>query len=179
MSALLKLNTIELFYTGSPESVDNQLAERYRSLGLKHPKFFKMNSLCKLGFLGCVALIESYQEELREAEKDQVATIFFNQYASIASDHIHHISLNENTLPSPAVFVYTLPNILNGEISIYYGWTGYNAFFVTDTEDESTMLRIIEDALHMQPFKYCIAGQVETDLMSEKYRARLSLFKVD
>ncbi len=174
MRYLEEVSYILLELEGEPELITDQLIEIYRSREIKYPKFFKMNLLCKLGFIACDLLLEKCPDVLT-AESNEVATIFFNKHASLASDHFHQHSLETGELPSPAVFVYTLPNILNGELSIRYGWSSYNAFFVMNAKEEAE--HIPEQAYFSQPFKYCISGWVDTDLPNHQAIANLKVYK--
>ena len=174
MKKLEEVAAICLGFEGNVEHISDNLTELYRIREIKYPKYFKMNLLCKLGFIACDFLIEKHHE-LLAAQPDEVATIFFNKHASLASDHFHQHNLEAGELPSPAVFVYTLPNILNGELAIRYGWTGFNSFFVMNEKIEAE--GIVQQVYLSQPLKYCVAGWVDTDLANETAIADLKLYK--
>ena len=52
-----------------------------------------------------------------------------NTESSLATDRNYAETLK--TIPSPALFVYTLPNIVMGEMAIKYKFKGENTFFVS------------------------------------------------
>lgn len=106
------------------------ITEIYRKRIDNYPKFFKMDMLCKLGFVASELLLQAEGNERFVPSEDR-AVILFNKYSSLNADKNFQstISDSNNYYPSPSVFVYTLPNIVTGEISIrnkYYGETSFN-----------------------------------------------------
>ena len=102
----------------------------YSSMELSYPKFYKMDSLAKMAFLS-LQLMEK-EVALSEMETSEVALIFANSSSSQATDLKFIESYTEKGNPSPSLFVYTLPNILTGEISIFKKWYGENIFFINE-----------------------------------------------
>ena len=142
----------------------------YKSLGIKYPKFYKMDTLCKLGFLATEAL-------LRDSEKPdaQTALVLSNRSSSLATDRIHQESITnkEDYFPSPAVFVYTLPNIVLGEISIRHQFKGENAFFVSEQFDAKLLTDYSRLLLDTNKASNVICGWVNLD--SNKYDVFLAI----
>ena len=116
-------------------------AEAYKILELNYPKFHKMDQLSKLGFLAGETLL-SKSDFLQKNNLDEIAIVLSNKSSSLDTDRIYQksISHKENYLPSPATFVYTLPNIVIGEIAIKHKITGENAFFVNEKFDAEVMV---------------------------------------
>lgn len=116
------------------------LGELYKALALNYPKFFKMDKQCKLGLLAAELVLRN-SKDFDQADKSQVGLIFSNHASSIESDRNHARAIQDknNYFPSPAVFVYTLPNIVIGEIAIKHKLTGENAFFVSDKFEAATL----------------------------------------
>ncbi len=102
-----------------------------KAIGLEYPKFFKMDNLSKLSFLAAEAILKN---NINLEEENNIALVFANNSSSLDTDvkYQESISDSENYFPSPAVFVYTLPNICVGEISIKNQLKTENAFFVFD-----------------------------------------------
>ena len=126
------------------------LKEIYRSRIGGYPKFHKMDILCQLGFIASELLLEAEGKE-RFVESEDRAVILFGKHASIYSDRQYQktISDKENFYPSPSVFIYTLPNIVTGEIALrnkYHGETSYFAL-----EDKTEMERHIRTILDTTP----------------------------
>ena len=102
----------------------------YKKMDTNYPKFFKMDDLSKLGFLAADILLKPM---IRDSEKSKnIALVFSNSASSLQTDRKHQESITdrENYFPSPAVFVYTLPNICLGEISIKHRLYSENSFFI-------------------------------------------------
>jgi len=101
----------------------------YQNFEINYPKFFKMDNLSKLAFLGAELLLKSNSDS---SEENNTALVFANASSSLDTDvkYQNSISDSDNYYPSPAVFVYTLPNICMGEISIRHQLKSENSFFI-------------------------------------------------
>lgn len=119
------------------------LAQLYRSHIKDYPKFFKMDPLCKLGFVASELLLGG-----KDISGDKYSLILFNKSGSLANDAIYQRTIgNDNYYPSPAVFVYTLPNIVTGEIAIRNRMHGETSFYILDRPDSNAMEQIIASSL--------------------------------
>ncbi len=133
-------------------------AERlYRHLNVSYPRFFKMDRMCKLGFISAEVLLAGE----RDIEPEKAALVLSNSHASLDTD----VRYEESTasIPSPALFVYTLPNIVTGEISIRHKLKGENAFFVTARFDFNLIADYVE-MVFAAGASVCLAGWI--DLMA-------------
>ena len=130
--AYTKIKNNCLWHNGKliTESIDktglNFLDEAYKTLNLSYPKFFKMDALSKLGILCAEQILVS--ETISKVPKEKTAIVLSNKSSSLQTDKAY--SKTMSNFPSPSVFVYTLPNIVIGEISIKHKITGENAFFI-------------------------------------------------
>ena len=127
--------------------VDNNfLTAVYRTLGFNYPKFFKMDELSKAGFLVAEMAVGAYKKEL---DPKTTGVVFFNREASLPTDRNFEktIADAENFFPSPSVFVYTLPNILSGEVCIRHGFQGESGFYVLENDDDDAIRNICRDML--------------------------------
>lgn len=99
----------------------------YNFLNLKYPKFFKMDGLSKLTYLASELILQNI-----ETKDKNIAIVFSNSASSLETDRKHQNSINDlaSYYSSPSVFVYTLPNIGIGEVSIKHQLKSENAFFV-------------------------------------------------
>ena len=68
---------------------------------------------------------------------------------------------NRNFFPSPAVFVYTLPNIVTGEIAIRNKYFGETSFYLLDHYDEAAMDRVVRQAFLDPCTKEVITGWLD------------------
>ena len=140
------------------------LVNLYKHINLNYPKFFKMDNLCKLGMLAAELGIPD-KTEFENCEKEKIAVFLSNSSSSLDTDrnHIKAIEDKKSYFPSPGVFVYTLPNIIIGEIAIKHKFTGENAFFVTEVFDEKLMNAYVSMALQTDHTTAAICGWVNVD----------------
>lgn len=117
-----------------------------------------MDRLSKLGFLASEMLLKD-STLLPHYAPDQVALVLSNAASSLDTDLRFAESMK--TIPSPALFVYTLPNIVAGEICIRQGITGENAFFVFPEFDAQQMADYVTIVMTPEKTQACIAGWIE------------------
>lgn len=152
------------------------LTSLYRQMIGNYPKFYKMDGLSRLGFVASEILLNA---EKGETDKER-AIIFFNHSSSIASDRNYKESINDknNYFPSPSIFVYTLPNIVTGEIAIRNHLHGETSFFILPDKDERMMEEILQASCLDDQSKSFLTGWIdyederhfEADLKIKKMR---------
>lgn len=143
----------------------------YREFVGDYPKFFKMDSLCKLGFIGAELLLKGISAE----EKENAAIILFNRNGSLITDRNYQKTItDDNYFPSPALFVYTLANIVTGEIAIRNKIYGESSFYVLNNQDMDLMNDIINNAFLTSSPTFILMGWVDFD-DEHKYEAKLKL----
>ncbi len=111
-----------LYKSEANTTVSSFLKESYKELPINYPKFHKMDDLCKMGILSSSILL------MDEDYSDDTGLVLSNASSSYNTDLKHQQTIQ--AMVSPAVFVYTLPNIVLGEISIKFGLKSENAFFI-------------------------------------------------
>lgn len=120
-----------------------QLTGLYRSQIGDWPKFFKMDTLSKAGFVASELLLKKTGERRLEGEEytHSRAIVLFGSTASLCADRNYQETIQDrdNYYPSPALFVYTLPNIVTGEIAIRNHWRGETSFYVLESPDADQM----------------------------------------
>jgi hypothetical protein len=165
------LNGEELFQNDAEQfSVFSKAV--YTKFDVNYPKFFKMDNLSKLAFLAASILLET--EVISEKEND-IAVILSNKASSLDTDRKYQdsISDSENYYPSPSVFVYTLPNICIGEISIKYKLHSENSFFIFDAFNPNHLWIHAENLLKSKKSEKALCGWVDFD--EDNYEAFLYL----
>lgn len=148
----------------------------YKDLDVKYPKYFKMDSLSKLGFLSTEVLLQN--KTLTENYKpEEIGIIVGNSASTYIMDSKHQASLDdkESYFPSPANFVYTLPNIMTGEICIRHKFKGENAVFISNTFDEQFIYKYANSLLLNNKLKACLVGYINID--NNDYEAFLMLIE--
>jgi hypothetical protein len=150
------------------------LDETYIRFAIDYPKFHKMDMLCKLGFLAVEILLKDGQHAKKYSETE-TGLVFSNAHASLDVDLKYAKTIR--TAASPALFVYTLPNIVIGEVAIRNRFKGENAFFVFKQFNGNFITEYVTGLFDNQLIKTCICGWV--DIFKEDYRALLFLIETD
>lgn len=114
----------------------------YRQLAGDYPKFFKMDVLSKLGFLLTEMLVGD--EADRFQPREDRAVLVFSREGCVANDR--HYAATMADFPSPALFVYTLPNIVTGEIAIRNKYAGETSAYVLETYDGAQLWALVREA---------------------------------
>jgi hypothetical protein len=137
------------------------LKEIFKHLTTGYAKFYKMDRLSKLAFLSTEFLLT--HGDHKKYQPEEIALIFSNSYSSIDSDIKHQSSIADRKkyFPEPATFVYTLPNIMLGEISIRHNLKGENMFFVSEKFDPALIVDYTSILLNSSRHKACITGWVD------------------
>lgn len=158
------------------------LTSLYKQMIGNYPKFYKMDGLSRLGFVASEILLNAEkgetdkerkneeekkkQEERKEEERknlEERAIIFFNHSSSIASDRNYKESIRDkdNYFPSPSIFVYTLPNIVTGEIAIRNHFQGETSFFILPDKDKKMMEEILQASCRDGQSKSFLTGWID------------------
>ncbi len=165
------INGEPIFQEGDSENFSSFIKSAYKNLNQKYAKFHKMDPLCKLGYIGSEYLFQ--QINLDEIDKRKTAVYLSNSSSSLDTDLKHHNSIAdlENYFPSPAIFVYTLPNIVIGEICIKNKIQGENAFYIFENFLAVKQFEQLEMLFNTTNTKSCLGGWVE--LLDETYESFL------
>lgn len=153
-----------------PTNFSDFAKKTYQHFEINYPKFFKMDNLSKLAFLAAELLLKS---EISKEQENNIALVFANKSSSLDTDVKYQNSIvdSENYFPSPAVFVYTLPNICIGEISIKHQLKSENTFFIFDHFDSEFMTNYSNLLLNTNKAEKVLCGWVE--YYNEEYKAFL------
>jgi 3-oxoacyl-[acyl-carrier-protein] synthase-1 len=143
-----------------------EMTEYYRSLKVDYPKFFKMDTLSKLGFLAS-EMIFAEDSDFRQNDgigREDIAVICFNRSSSLDIDTQYQqtIANNENYFPSPSLFVYTLPNIVTGEIAIRNKFYGETSFYVAEKFDAEMILRTVKNSFSDKVIDFALCAWIES-----------------
>ena len=154
----------------------DDLVALYRERVGDYPKFFKMDTLSRLGFMAVELLLQQVREEKTEFafDTEHCALILANRNASLKNDRDYQKTIEDkgNYYPSPAIFVYTLPNIVTGEISIRHKLYGETACYILDREQD--LDSIVESTLSTSAMTQAVVGWVECE-NENNYTAHIRL----
>ncbi|WP_410006331.1 3-oxoacyl-ACP synthase [Aequorivita nionensis] len=153
----------EVPITIGTEDFSTFIKNAYKFLKTDYSKFFKMDNLSKLAFLAADVLLK--KENLNEEEENNIALIFSNKASSLDTDRKHQAAIENDAeyFPSPAVFVYTLPNICLGEISIKHRLYSENSFFIFDRFNAEHLQLYANSLLRSGKAEKVLCGWVDLD----------------
>jgi hypothetical protein len=119
-----------------------------------------MDNLSKLGFLASEKIFENKEKTGRE----DIAVICFNRSSSLDIDTQYQETIrdNDNYFPSPSLFVYTLPNIVTGEIAIRNKFFGETSFYVTEKFDAEVIFRTVKNSFSDKMTNFVLCAWVES-----------------
>ena len=134
----------------------------YKHSGISYPKFHKMDKLCKLGFITSEFLLKDKDLTGRYAGVE-IGIILMNSSSSLDTDRTHQKSITsrDDYFPSPSVFVYTLPNVVIGEICIRHKIYGEGNFFISEKFNPRFVFDYVSCLFDNALAECCITGWVE------------------
>jgi len=146
------------------------LLATYQYLQLTYPKFYKMDNLSKLGWLATEFLLkDTFNKD--EYQPEETGVLLANTNSSLDDDIKYWDSIKE--VASPSLFVYTLPNIVIGEICIRNHFKGEQAFYIQPEFDAQFITQQVCYLLDKNIMQACICGWV--DVFEQNYKAVLFL----
>jgi hypothetical protein len=134
------------------------LLQAYIGFNVDYPKFYKMDVQSKAGFLAAELLLRKYPLMDRYTGAE-IGLVLSNSSGSLDTDRKYLESAK--TIGSPALFVYTLPNIVGGEICIRHKIKGENTFFVAAEFDPDLLSEYASMLLTTTSTKACLMGWIE------------------
>ena len=156
------------------------LSELYRNHISDWPKFFKMDTLSKAGFVATELLLKEMSEPRFGSEEfvQSRAIVLFGSTASLCADKNYQETIQDkdNYYPSPALFVYTLPNIVTGEIAIRNHWRGETSFYVLEAPDADQMAFHLACAFQDPVTESILAGWVDSR-MNDGFQAFMTVVR--
>jgi len=131
----------------------------FKQLNIAYPRFYKMDLMCKWGLVCAEWLLQ--HEKISETDPYKKAIVLQNSSSSLLTDRNFQQSIEK--VASPALFVYTLPNIVMGEIAIRQQFKGENTFFVTEHSDEKQLQNYTGFLFDHQIATVVISGYLEVN----------------
>lgn len=163
----------EVLATSQGQASEDFLSFLYKEQSINYPKFHKMDLLCKVGTVLSELLIRDLSPDQKE-QLENMAIVLNSSTSSLHTDIAHQKTLEEDQ-SSPAIFVYTLPNIIIGEICIKHKIYGENMFLVSDEPDVETLRDYTESIFESGKAEQCLVGWV--DALSDKWSVSIAIVK--
>lgn len=167
-SGTLKMESVlvhnhRMLRNGFPLAGAGDAAAFYHALGCSYPKFFKMDSLCKWAWIGVEALLRKPEGgwHYDGLDKKCIAVALATRDGCLEVDHRFSESIGH--IASPALFVYTLPNIMLGEICIRHGFTGEQLCLAQEAFEREELLFWARDACRHREATHCLFGWVNAN----------------
>ena len=180
----VKITQDEVVVDGSRLDVKSRgkemLTEVYKTKIGDYPKFYKMDMLSRLAFIASELIIESEGQRTLNSNPSTLnssrAVVLFNHSSSIIADRQYVKSIEKDDFfPSPAAFVYTLPNITTGEIALRNGYHGETSFYLLAERNEKLMQRVIKSTFIDSDIKSVIGGWIDCP-SEEEFECEISIF---
>lgn len=154
---------------------DRLLTEIYKRYIGSYPKFYKMDRLSQLGFVASELLLstEGQNNGITELRNNEItarrnygetrAVVLFNHTSSLWVDreYAKSIAVGEDYFPSPSLFVYTLPNIVCGEIAVRNGYHAETSFYILPYKDEDMMHHVLASTFLDHGLLSIVAGWID------------------
>jgi len=134
----------------------------YKFLEIKYPKFYKMDNLSKLGLITFECLLKKVPD-FQELNLEKTGLFLANLNSSLQTDTNYWATTQtEEGHASPSLFVYTLPNIVIGEICIRHKIKGEHGFFVFEKLDTDFISNYVNDLMNTGKLENCAIGWIES-----------------
>lgn len=153
------------------------LTDLYKRAVGDYPRFYKMDLLSRLGFLTAELLLKADEDNDR-TEISECAAVLFGHHGSVVADrnYLRTIATPEDFYPSPERFIYTLPNIVIGEIAIRHQLHAETTFIYLPRYNESELQHLIQVYAERLPSKYLLTGWMDAE-DDENYFAKMQLLR--
>ena len=176
----VQITPTSLVIDGEPVTVNSSgkelLSEIYKTYIGDYPKYHKMDVFTKTAFLAAELAVRNESKDERDHQR---AVVLFNGSSSIVADrkHIATYSKEGEFYPSPSVFLYTLPNIVTGEIAIRNGYKGETSLYILNEYDESAIDAVIESTFAQSSVRTMITGWVDCS-SEDDFEANIKLVTI-
>jgi hypothetical protein len=147
----------EMLFEFSSNDLTQMTEAMYLQFELAYPKFYKMDMLCRLGMIAAHILF--MRKPLVQEDPYKTAIVLGNRESSGDTDARFQQSMVQAS--SPSLFVYTLPNIIIGELCIRYQIKGEQVFFVEKSFDAAFMSNYINVLFENSLASSCLSGWID------------------
>lgn len=165
-------NSIHYTLEETFSSMDEALNYRFKELAQAYPKFYKMDLLSKLGVGSIDAILKEFNID---CPKEKTGIVLSTSKGCHLSDAAFSETITQEFFPSPSLFVYTLPNIVVGEICIRNKWQGENMVFIQENMNNTSTndyAKYMIDTLGME-----VVWNITIDIQKEKSHTHIIVLK--
>lgn len=167
------LNGRIIFYQENSVKFADFIKAVFKQEQVVYPKFYKMDAVSKLGFLATELVLK--RNKLQGYQPGEIGVVFSNSSSSLDTDISHNETIKDRSayFPSPSVFVYTLPNIVIGEVCIRHDLKGENAFLISETFNGQMLVDYVEELFESKRVEACLCGWIE--VIGNNYNGMVAL----
>lgn len=153
------------------------LTELYKKEVGDYPKFYRMDLLSRVGFIAAELLVKAEEGNVG-ADSASRAVMLVGRSGSIQADLNYYQSIcrPDDYFPSPERFVYTLPNIVAGEIAIRHRYHGETSFLLLSRRDDEAVTTILRSAFLDAETTSVLGGWIDCEDDS-RFEAELSIIE--
>lgn len=166
ISSYCRINDCEVVLDGkvvaslNPADLTPWMLQVYKQLNIQYAKFHKMDTMSKAGFIAAELLTGKDDEEIKE---DWGIHLFTNS-SSIETDTAFQATiLEDNYYPAPSLFVYTLPNIVTGEIAIRHKIYGETSCCISKDFSSEMLIVDVENILKEGTLTTILCGWINQE----------------
>ena len=154
------------------------LSYLYKRFIVDYPRFHKMDRLSRLGFVASELLLQAECRE-RFTETEDRAVVLFNSCSSVHTDRRYMATYEDsnNCYPSPSLFIYTLPNVVIGEMTIRNHWHGETALYILSERNKTLEKEILEATCRDEGLNSVLTGWLDY-VSDEDYIAELAIYEI-
>lgn len=170
------LSVVEVAHVKIEQQKDISFSEyirsQYKALAEANMKFFKMDNLSKLAYVASCKLLSGLRLDY---PSNRIGVVLANRSSSLDTD-IAHQQIVGQKLPegsSPAIFVYTLANIMAAEVAIKHKLQGELSLFIRESKDMEFIDNYSRLLIENDVCDAVVCGWCE--LFKEEYDAELKL----
>ncbi len=138
--------------------VDTDLTAAWATLGTNYDRFHRTDRLARLVLLCAEALLAGLPDD--DDLHERTGTVLTGRHGSMDSDLRHYEALRQGQV-SPAVFVYTLPNIALGELTIRHRLFGPGLCLLDEGPDTGRLRDLCAWMLDGEGMHRAICGRAD------------------
>ncbi len=152
----------KLILSNNENNINHWISDIYNYIKLSYPKYHKMDHLCKAGILAAEMVMEKLGLNNDELKTDW-AICCMSRSGSLDNDTSYQetIQNNDDFYPAPSLFVYTLSNIVLGEIAIKYKLRCESSCYVCEKFSSENIFDSVNDVYNYKPVNYILSGWLE------------------
>lgn len=144
-----------LIYGSTIQDVYKLTENVYLEMSCNYPKFFKMDILSRVAFLAT----ELLNPDITDLNKEKIAVGLSTKSACLEVDKKFEVSRQD--IASPALFVYTLPNMMIGEICIRHGYKGEQMCSIEEEFNKEWFDFYVADLIINRGMDACLFGHID------------------